>query len=67
MTDTQKGDARPNADEIKKKPVTLDESKREYKKLMVARREALGQHRKNLEESVRIRATDLAVRINVRA
>ena len=50
-------------DEIKKKPITLDESKREYKKLMVTRREALEQHRKNLEESTQIRATDLATRI----
>ena len=66
MTDTLKGDPRPNTDEIKIKPATLDDSKREYKQLMAVRREALGQHRKNLKESVQIRATDLAIRINVR-
>ena len=45
---------------------TLDDSKKEYKRLMEARRKALETHRRNLEQSVRITATDLAVRINVR-
>ena len=69
MADTQKKEPRPitdGIDGIKKKLATLDDSKNEYKRLMVRRRGALARHRKNLEESVQIRATDLAVRINVR-
>ena len=66
MADTPKGNPRLSADGIKIKAATLDDSKKEYKRLMVARRKVLKQHRENLEESVRIRATDLAVRINVR-
>ena len=59
---TLKGNPELSANKIK----TLDDSKKEYEKLMVAHRKTLEPHRKNLEESVRIRATDLAVRINVR-
>ena len=69
MADTQKKAPRSvtgDIDGIKKKLATLDESKSEYKRLMVRRRDSLAQHRKNLEESVQIRATDLSVRINVR-
>ena len=62
VTDTLKGNSELSANGIK----TLDDSEKEYKKLMVARRRTLEKHRKILEESVRIRATDLAVRINVR-
>ena len=62
MTDTLKGNSELSANGIK----TLDDSEKEYKKLMVARRRTLETHKKILEESVRIRATDLAVRINVR-
>ena len=62
MADTLKGNSELSVNEIK----TLDDSKKEYEKLMVARRRTLETHKKILEESVRIRATDLAVRINVR-
>ena len=61
-----KGNPRLSASGTKVRLATLDDSKKEYERLMKAGRKDLETHRRNLEESVRITATDLAVRINVR-
>ena len=61
-----KGTPRLSASGTKKRLATLDDSKNEYRRLMEARRKDSETHRNNLDESVRITAGDLAVRINVR-